>query len=138
MHFENSKYSKEFKYTKLEYPFGNFYLCEKFFISELNDGVHFNWEKIQLVMDDLIKHYDHDTSLAYISNRINSYSIDPQTWKQTLDKYKIIIASSIVAYTSFTFYNASLEKVFSEKSIKRCLNLKEAIEWSLNLREFNY
>ncbi len=137
MHFENSKYSKEFKYTKLEFPFGNFYLCEKFFISELKEGVHFNWEKIQIVMDKIVKHYEFGTSLAYISNRVNSYSFDPQTWKKTLDTYKIIVASSIVAYTSFTFYNASLEKVFSKRSIKRCLSLKEAIEWSLSLKEFN-
>tara|TARA_R110002050_G_scaffold243212_4_gene379726 strand:+ start:8982 stop:9395 length:414 start_codon:yes stop_codon:yes gene_type:complete len=137
MHFENSKYSKEFKHKKLEYPFGNFYLCEKFFISELNEGIHFNWDKIQIVMNDLIKHYNHDAMLGYISNRINSYSINPQSWKQTLEEYNIIIASSIVAYTSFTFYNASLEKTFSKKSIKRCLSLKEAIEWTLNLKEFN-
>lgn len=137
MHFENSKYYKEFKHKKLEYPFGNFYLCEKFFISELSEGVHFNWDKIQIVMEDIIKHYGINVRLAYISNRFNSYSINPQSWKQVLDKYDVIIASSIVAYNSFTFYNASLEKTFSDKSIKRCLSLKEAIEWSLNLKEFN-
>jgi len=89
-------------------------------------------------MEKIIKYYDFDTKLGYISNRINSYSIDPQTWGKVISKYDIFIASSIVAYTSFTFYNASLEKTFSKKSIKRCLSLKEAIEWTLNLKEFNY
>lgn len=137
MYFENSKYSKEFKHKKLEFPFGNFYLCENFFISELNEGVYFSWGKIQLVMDKIVKHYDAGIKLAYISNRVNPYSIDPQTWKKVLNEYDVFIASAIVAYTSYTFYNASLEKTISKKIIERCRSLREAIEWANSLEEFN-
>lgn len=43
MKFENSKYF-ELKHYKLEMPFGNFYFLETLFISEINEGEHFDWE----------------------------------------------------------------------------------------------
>ena len=49
----------------------------------------------------------------------------------------VIVASAIVYYNDFTYKNASLEKLFSKKSIKRCINLDEAIQWMKNLKEFN-
>ena len=48
MNFENYSYSKTTNYTKLEMPFGTYYLCEKFFIGELHEGVHFDWKKTEL------------------------------------------------------------------------------------------
>ncbi len=137
MKFQDSKYFKTLKHYKLEKPFGHFYFFETFFISELNEGVHFDWEKVIEVMDELINFYGKDIKLAYLSNRINSYSTDPRSWEKVHKKYNIIIASAIVYYNDFTFMNATLEKKFSKRSIKRCLSLDEAIQWLLNLKEFN-
>lgn len=137
MRFEESKYFISLNPYKLEMSFGNFYLCEKFFISELNEGIHFDWIKIEEVMSELIKFYGKDAKFGYIPNRINSYSVNPQYWDKVDKKYNMIVASAIVFYSTMTMMNATLEKHFFKKSMKRCQNLTEAIEWMINLDEFN-
>jgi hypothetical protein len=137
MRFEDSKYCKELQFEKLEFSFGNFYLCEHFFISELNEGVHFDWDKVNIVMSKIVDICGAKIKLGYISNRTHSYSMDPYSWKKVDKKYGIIVASAIIYYNDFTYKNATLEKQFSNKSIKRCINLDEAIHWMKNLKEFN-
>ncbi|AXP82617.1 hypothetical protein CJ739_3555 [Mariniflexile rhizosphaerae] len=134
MKFKDSKYYK-LKHYQIERPFGDFYLLENFFVSELNEGVHFDWEMIKSVMDEVIIFYGLDSQIGYISNRTNSYSIDPQTWNKVDKEYGVIVAGAIVTYNTMTFMNATLEKQFYKKSIKRCLSLDEAIEWISNLKE---
>lgn len=137
MKFENSEFF-ELKHYKLEMPFGNFYFLETFFISEINEGVHFDWQMIQSVMQHVVDFYGADAKLGYISNRVNSYSMNPQTWDKVQKKYNIIVAGAVVIYNKMTFLNASLEKKISKKiNIKRCFSLKEAIVWTLNLDELN-
>jgi hypothetical protein len=137
MHFENSKYCKELRYTKVEFSFGNFFFCDRFFISEIHQGEHFDWQKVRQVAKEIFKHYGLNAKLGYISNRIYSYSSEPQSWDKIDKKYGIIVAGAIVYYNDFTYKNASLEKMFSERSIKRCMSLDEAILWMKNLKEFN-
>ncbi len=137
MRFEDSKYFKELEHKKLEFGFGDFYLCNHFFVSEIHEGKHFDWNKVKLVLPMIIEHYGEDGKVVYISNRINSYSSEPQSWEKLLKKHRLIIASAIVYYNKFSFINATLEKHFSKISIKRCLSLDEAIEWVGKLKEFN-
>lgn len=135
MKFEDSEFFINIKHHKLEMPFGKFYLCDRFFISELNEGIHLGWDKIEIVMAELIKHYGENAKLAYIPNRVNSYSVNPHYWDKVDKTYNIIVAGAIVYYSSMNKMNASLEKRFFKKSLKRCRSLKEAIDWVLNLKE---
>lgn len=137
MRFEDSKYYNHLETHKIEMPYGNFYFCADFFIAELNEGVHFDWEKVDYMMSKIIEFYGPDSKLGYISNRIHSYSTDPNSWKKADKKYGVIVASAIVYYNDFAYKSASLEKLFSKKSIKRCFNLDEAVLWMKNLKEFN-
>ncbi|WP_418514078.1 hypothetical protein [Corallibacter sp.] len=137
MRFEDSKYSTILDYTKVSFSFGSFYLLDKFIISEMKEGVHFDWNKIQQVITVLLEHYGNTIKIAHISNRINSYSIEPQLWIKFNKDFGFVIASAIVFYSEINYVNATIEKRFSENSIKRCLNLDEAINWVLNLKEFN-
>ncbi|WP_308992831.1 hypothetical protein QLS71_015785 [Mariniflexile litorale] len=134
MKFENSQYFK-IKHYKIERPFGNFYLLESFFISELNEGIHFDWEMVKSIMDELIMFYGSDAQIGYISNRFNSYSLNPQVWEEIDEKYGIMVAAAIVTYNPMAFMNATLEKQFYKKSIKRCDSLEVAFQWISNLRE---
>lgn len=129
MKFEDSEQSKTLAYYKLEMPFGNFYFCEKFLISEINSGVHFDWTKIQSVVKEIIKFYGTDVKLGYISNRVNSYSIDPQDWAKVAQYGSMLIGSAIVYYNYIMYLNASLEKRFSKSEIHPCLSLDDAIKW---------
>ncbi|WP_298553430.1 hypothetical protein [uncultured Algibacter sp.] len=49
----------------------------------------------------------------------------------------MIVASAIVIYNNSNYMNASIEKQFTNRSIKRCMSLKEAIGWMESLKEFN-
>ncbi|WP_179352263.1 hypothetical protein [Winogradskyella vidalii] len=136
MKFENSKYSKLIPFKKVEFSFGSFYITELFIISEFKEGVHVDYN----IASDLISHFSDELikgiKIGYIANRYNSYSFDPHTWVDFNSEYDAFIASAIVTYSDFSYLNASLEKKFFKKSLKRCTNLDEAIEWMINLDEF--
>lgn len=136
MNFESYSYSKTVDYTKLQMPFGTYYLCKHFFIGELHEGVHFDWKKTELVIEKLIEFYGENARIGFISNRMKNYSNDPSNWTKVEEKYSLIVASAIVMYTNSTYMNASIEKQFTNLSIKRCMSLQEAIEWMTNLKEF--
>lgn len=135
MTFENSKYSKHFAYKKEVFSFGTLYLTRHFVISELNEGVHVDHN----IASELISRFGEvikkGIKIGYISNRYNSYSLDPQLWKEFNREYDFLVASAIVTYSNFSYLNASLEKQFFEKSMKRCKSLDEAIEWMMELEE---
>jgi len=137
MKFENLFYSKTINFEKLEMPFGIYYLCENFFIGELQEGIHFDWIKAEMLFKKLIHFYSNCSNVGFISNRINDYSVDPTNWTKVEKKYDFITAGAIVIYNSSTLMNASIEKKFTKKSIKRCTSLKEAINWMKDLKEFN-
>ncbi len=137
MRFENSEYYKNISSHKLVLPFGSFYLCEKFYVSEINEGVHLNYEKLEYLTQELIGFYGGNVKLGFIANRINSYSTDPNSYNRIDEEYDVIIASAFVIYNQFSYGNASLEKQFAKKKIKRCTSLNEAVTWILNLKEFN-
>lgn len=137
MKFEESEYYNVLNPTKLVMPFGSYYLCEKFLIAELDEGVHFDWDKAELIIKKIVDFYEDNTKIGFISNRINHYSVNPSNWLKVEEKYNLIEASAIVMYNNSTYMNASIEKQFSKTSMKRCLSLQEAIEWMRNLKEFN-
>lgn len=137
MKTEDSKYFKDLKPFKLEMPFGNYYLFEKFIVAELFESVHFDWDKAELLIAEVFNYYGNNPKIGFIANRINHYSLDPQNWAKLEKKYNFVVASAIVVYNMSTYMNASIEKQFTKSSIKRCKSLKEAVEWVSNLKEFN-
>src|SRR5690606_34526344 len=105
------------------------FFLDKIIVSELHEGIHFDWGKIEQVISAAAEHYGDTFKIAFLSNRINSYSVEPQLWVDFYKDYNLIVASAIVTYNDFNFKNAILEKHFSQTSIKRCDTLNEAIEW---------
>ncbi|TJY34029.1 hypothetical protein [Pontimicrobium aquaticum] len=136
MPFKDSKYFKKLSYKIIQLDFGTFYLLDKCIIAEINEGVHYSWEEEHELYLKLIEHYSSDAKIGYISNRINAYSIDTEIWSKFVNEYDFIIASAIVTYNDFSYINATIEKEFSKKSLKRCTSLDQAINWVLNLIEF--
>ena len=104
---------------------------------EVNEGEHFNSEKLNLLISSLRGHYGTNKSLAYIANRVNSYSIDPILWTYFDKDDSILIAASIVSYRDSTFISANIEKKMASIPMKRALSIEEAINWVTQLKEFN-
>ncbi|WP_338357985.1 hypothetical protein [Yeosuana marina] len=63
--------------------------------------------------------------------------MDPYSWQKVDQKYGVIVAGAIVYYNDLMYKNATLEKLFSKKSLKRCINLDEAIYWMQTINEFS-
>jgi len=137
MRFEESLISKSLSFQKVILDFGTNYLFEDFFIMEVNEGIHFNSEKLNSLLTEIRKHYGNHKKLAYIANRVNSYSIDPVLWSYFDKDDSILIAVSIVSYRDSTFMNANIEKQLSAISLKRSATLEEAIGWVQRLSELN-
>ncbi|MUU77383.1 hypothetical protein [Winogradskyella endarachnes] len=135
MHFENSLLSKSLTYEKLTLDFGTNYLFENFIIMEVNEGVHFNFDKLNELLTEITAHYGFDKKLAYIANRVNSYSIDPILWSYFDKDDNMLVAASIVTYSNSSFMSASIEKKLASISLKRSSSLEEAIGWVQHLTE---
>lgn len=137
MHFENSQLSKSLSYEKLTLDFGTNYLFENFFIMEVNEGVHFNFDKLNELLTEIIEYYGFHKKLAYIANRVNSYSIDPILWSYFDKDDSLLVAASIVSYNESSFMNANIEKQLASISVKRSSSLEEAIGWVQRLSELS-
>lgn len=137
MHFENSLLSKSLSYEKLTLDFGTNYLFENFFIMEVNEGVHFNFDKLNELLTEIIEYYGFHKKLAYIANRVNSYSIDPILWSYFDKDDSLLVAASIISYNESSFMNANIEKQLASISVKRSSSLEEAIGWVQRLSELS-
>lgn len=135
MTFENSKYSKLLEYKKLEFSFGDVFITKQFLVSELNEGIHVDFDMVSKLITQFSEEISNDIKIGYIANRMNSYSFEPQLWIDFNNDYDFLVASAVVTYSDFGYLNSSLEKHFFKKSLKRCHNLDEAIEWMLELDE---
>jgi hypothetical protein len=138
MKFEDSAFFKEIKHYKLVMDYGTYFFCEKFIVGELNEGVHFDLKKANLIVSEIIAFYGKEPKTCLISNRVNGYSVNPLVWTDITAEYPdLLIASCIVSYSSVSHRNTTLEKQFTNQSIKRCNSLEEAINWVSQLCEFN-
>lgn len=108
---------------------GMFYFFEDFIVSEINEGVHFNWETAQEVIELALNHYGRDSKISYISNRVYSYSIEPQDWLKFFKSRHTLRVFAVVTYSKSGFINVMMEKLFFKSRIKTFENLNDAVDW---------
>lgn len=137
MKFEQSRYFGTLKTHKYTLPIGNFYFCDKFYLAEIHEGMHLDYEILIGLMEELVTYYGENKKVGFISNRINSYSLDPQLYNKIDETFNIVAVGALVVYSDLSFMNASIEKRFAKNKLKRCMILDEAIEWILNRKELN-
>lgn len=135
MKFEDSPISKDYSFTKKTFDFGIVYFLDKIVLAEMNYGIHLSWSKIQVMIDEIISFYGLNCKIGYISNKTNSYSYEPSLWNVFYKNYDFIVASASIYYSELNYINATMEKHFSKKSIKRSKNLEEAFEWIYGIKE---
>ncbi|MDF0706799.1 hypothetical protein [Flagellimonas okinawensis] len=69
--------------------------------------------------------------IAYISNRINNYSVVPTDWLKFYKHRHQLEYYSIVAYNSSGLANVVLEKMFFPNKIRQFSKVEDAIKWGL-------
>lgn len=107
---------------------GYFYFFTDFIISEINEGVKFDWETAKEVINLAIQHYGDERSVGYISNRIHSYALAPHDWLKFFEARHSISAYAIVDYKK-RHSNTVLERLFFSSKIKKFEHLTDAVEW---------
>ncbi|WP_452219774.1 hypothetical protein [Lacinutrix salivirga] len=115
--------------------FGNYYFLKGIVIAEVKEGVIFNWEASQDIINAAIKHYGNDLKICYITNRVNAYSVNPVDWLKFFKSDYNLNGYAIVTYTNTSWLNALVEKVFLSTKVKRFTSLYEAIDWA---KQTNY
>jgi len=121
------------EHEEIKLPFGHFYFFESIVVAELNEGIHFDWKRVKIVLELIVSYYGKGNKLVYISNRVNSYSIEPQLWGKYEKKYSLFISTGIVAYNKSGGLSVVLERVFAKESINRFRSLKEVMDWAIKL-----
>ena len=93
-------------------------------------------EECQDMAIALVGYYSEDLKIGFISNRINSFSMDLRQCVKFYKDYDFITAKAIVYYDDLNFNIATIEKRLSHYSTKRCYTLDIAIKWMMHLKEF--
>lgn len=115
-----------------EFEFGVFYYFDGLVISEVKEGVLFSWDMGTKAVNAAYEIYGENAPIAYISNRINSYSVVPADWAKFYKNRHQLDFYSVVGNTKGSFASLVLERMFFKKSIRQFTDLEDAIQWSLS------
>lgn len=116
------------KYTLIKVKLGQMYLFENYMITEFYEGVDIKFENFSEVAELVKIHYKNEP-FGFISNRINSYSIDlndADLYNKTFPNLK---AYAVVVYKPLTEAIFEVENYFFKFNRKVFKTLSNAIEW---------
>lgn len=111
----------------VKYDFCEFSIFDNFIIAVMNEGITVLSEHNIILVELSEKHFK-NRPFAYITNRINSYSVDPKVFNET-SKIENLIAFAVVSQTDARIAIASFERKFLTKPHKSFTKLIDAIEW---------
>ncbi|ANH61320.1 hypothetical protein [Dokdonia donghaensis] len=111
---------------------GTFYFFDTFIISEIKEGVSFDWEMAQEIITIAESYYGLNQKVAYISNKVNSFSLVPEDWPHFFKARDSVSAIAIVLYDRKERSNVLLERLFFKSKIKKFFDLEEAVKWARN------
>ncbi|PIB38017.1 hypothetical protein [Maribacter sp. 4G9] len=114
-----------------EFEFGVFYYFDGLVISEMKEGVVFDWNMAKRAIAAAKEIFGNEKPIAYISNRINSYTVVPTEWLKFYNNRHKLSYYSVVGSTQGSFASIVLEKMFFKESLRQFNDLEAAIAWSL-------
>jgi len=115
--------------SALELEFGSVTFVNNIQIAELNEGILFdiphNQELLELARDRF-----NNQPYGYISNRVNSYSVNPMIHLESAN-VSSLVAIAIVSKNPVVKQNSIIEKQFfrNRSSFEFFENLEEAVNW---------
>ncbi|MBU2940142.1 hypothetical protein KO494_11390 [Lacinutrix sp. C3R15] len=119
------------KVAHIDIGVGYVNIHENYLIMEINPDITLTVKDNEILLN-LVETFYKDKNFVYISNRENSYAIDPIVYFE-VQKIKNLIGLAIVSKKEITKFNASVEKHFFSKPFEIFNNLDEATSWANNL-----
>jgi len=114
-----------------EFDFGIFFYFDGLVISEIKEGIIFDWTMAEKAITAAQEIFGEHQPFAYISNRINSYTVAPTEWIKFYTNRNRLSFYSVVGSTQGSFASIVLERMFFQNSIHQFTDLQEAIDFSV-------
>ncbi|WP_142785765.1 hypothetical protein [Changchengzhania lutea] len=108
-------------------PNSEIFIFDEFLIAQIREGVTIQPEHNEKLNDIIERHFS-EKNMVYISNRVNSYSVNPLVYRET-EKIPNLVAIAIVPETSMMRESAEYEQKFYEKPYEIFDTLSEAVQW---------
>ena len=115
----------------LESTVGKIYFCDNIVIVEAKEGITLSYKNGFPVLVFGLQ-YLGTKPFVYISNRIHSYSVNPNDYKY-LEKVPTLMGLAIVTPTELGNKNAEMELNFFDKPMTIFSNIDEAFGWAEDL-----
>jgi len=115
---------------EFNYEFGDIFVFEKFVVSEIKEGVIYDYNCGQCIIIDLFRYLNTSdgASINVISNRVNSYSVMATDWLKFFED-GFSLNSYMVVSDKKRFSNAVIEKLFFKYPIKHFSEIEMAINF---------
>lgn len=121
-------------HKELNYTFGDIFIFKGFIVSEIKQGIALSWkDHANHFVQDIAYYLGTDgTDIVYISNRINSYSVNAVDWLKFFKSDYKMKAYCIVSDNPMGKMNIMIENLFFNNKIKTFQSLFDAINWVKN------
>jgi hypothetical protein len=106
---------------------GNLYIHDNYMVAEVNEGETVSKFKYKIVIEAARTYYQ-SKPFIYISNRINSYAVDPIVYKKA-SEIENLIGFAVVSKKRIALRNTEIESLFSSKPFKLFITMEEALKW---------
>ena len=117
-------------FTKTKLSFCTLLVSNNIIIAEINEGVVLN----QDMSDDIIYFSSvvfKNNPFVYITNRINSYAVDPTIYKG-VSQVETLKGFAVVS-TTLSARNAEIERLFLNKPFEIFSDLEDAKLWAIQI-----
>ena len=128
MKFKDSVYANT-EFLECSFNFGTLYLLPNIIVTEFNEGIMFTYDNAVEFIDIVDDFYKSKSNVFYISNRINSYAVNPLDWIKINKKFKNLKAIGIVQPDRLSKRFFNIEKMFCPRKIEAFDSLDEAMKW---------
>lgn len=109
------------------FDFCEVFIFDEFIINQVKESVVIEPEHNDLLNEIVQQHFS-GKNMAYISNRVKSYSVNPLIYPEA-EKIPNMIAIAIIPKTALMRRNAEYEQQFYKKPYEIYGSLSEAIAW---------
>lgn len=124
---KESPFSKHIEAT-YRLKVGDFHFLRNFVVAEFNEGVNASYHDLEEA-HDLAKDYYKEKPFGFISNRINSYSINIMDVLKHQNKFKDLNAYAIVTHHRSSKISLIVEDYYFKLKRQRFNSLSEAAKW---------
>ena len=128
MTIKNSSLASQAKYI-YNLKFGDLFFYDDFLITEIYEGMTIGSNEFNDIFNLCLEVYGPDKPYGIVSHRLFSYSVNIFELIPISNKFKVVIANAVVAYTDFSLKNFELEKQLLKFEGKFFNNLDSGITW---------